>query len=153
MLLNHSASDSLGNTFNGSVEVQVFFSSEEVQNSIELRAVADVSLGFFEVLWDFITIDISSTSGLGVITRQDLEGGSFTSSVDTEQGKAFTVSDTKGKLINSDLVLAFSNGINFSELIDFDGVGLVIRSFDLFLFSFNIIIELFRDISNLVLSI
>lgn len=92
----------------------MFTSSEIFEKGIKLRTVTNVLSGIWEVILDRVTSDMSFSASRLDFTWKNLESGGFTSTINTKQGKAFTLFDTEGDSIYSNLDSIFIRNEYFS---------------------------------------
>ena len=96
--------------------------SQDWEQCIVLRTVANQFTGFLEIFLNVIACDGDLTSGWSCVSCQSLEGGRLACTVDSEQSEALTIIKTKRHFLNSKDWTSTKVSVSFSETIDSDHI-------------------------------
>ena len=88
-------------TLDKSIELDGLLDCESGEDRIVLRAVADQLSSVFKLLLDIEALNSDLASCWHYISSQTLEGRRFSSSINTEKGKAFAVVETERSTLDS----------------------------------------------------
>jgi len=104
----------------GCVDGEVLPHRETLEDCVELWAVANFLSGDREAFWsrDVLAVDVDGSLAREYLAGHCLEASGFSCAGDTKQGEAFTILESKGRLLDcSDASIRLSEvGYSYLEL-------------------------------------